>query len=175
MFSGGSLLCALQLSVKLWDGGCKASLTYWGERFTFFLNGNIIDLNVRVLCIYNNNGNHLFSQWKWKLLLLSIFQLMKIEAIVIVHFSADENWSYCYYCIFQPMKYWRTRFLLLPVKNTLVNPNVTLHANKHNSTEMVQIEGFLRLLENMNKIKRGPSNRHLFSKRAGVRLNWIFT
>ncbi|XP_057295818.1 GATOR complex protein DEPDC5-like isoform X1 [Hydractinia symbiolongicarpus] len=58
------------------------------------------------------------------------------------------------------MKYWRTRFLLLPVRSTPFAPREV--------DGMLQIEGFLRFLEGMNKIKRGTQNRQLFFSRAAT-------
>lgn len=60
------------------------------------------------------------------------------------------------------MKYWRTRLLLLPIRNT---PLITVPQSTYG---MQQIEGFLRFLEGINKIKRGSDHRQLFSTRVSM-------
>ena len=59
------------------------------------------------------------------------------------------------------MKYWRTRFLLLPVRNT------PLTSVSQENYGMEQIKGFLKFLEGINKIKRGNDQRQLFQTRVG--------
>ena len=59
------------------------------------------------------------------------------------------------------MKYWRSRFLLLPVKSTPLNPSVK-ETKKDQGNQMLKIEGFLRFLENINKIRRTYTSRPLF-------------
>ena len=64
------------------------------------------------------------------------------------------------------MKYWRSRFLLLPVRNTPLNPSVKEDKRNHQSDQMLKIEGFLRFLENINKIRRVYTSRPLFQTRV---------
>jgi len=64
------------------------------------------------------------------------------------------------------MKYWRTRFLLLPVKRTPLNPTVKEDKRNHHSDHMGKIEGFLRFLESVNKIRRSNNARSLFQTRV---------
>ena len=58
------------------------------------------------------------------------------------------------------MKYWRARFLLLPVRNTPIS------SEPQENNGMRQIEGFLRFLEGINKIRRSSEQRPIFQTRV---------
>ena len=64
------------------------------------------------------------------------------------------------------MMYFRTRFLLLPVRQVPLSTLV-----QTDNIVMQQVEGFIRFLEALNKIKRGSYNKDLFYCRVSA---WIF-
>ena len=59
----------------------------------------------------------------------------------------------------EQMKYWRTRFLLLPIRPAPYSTSPPIYDS------MKQIESFLKFLEGMNKIRRGSVKRQLFGCR----------
>eukprot|EP00794_Sanderia_malayensis_P014226 gene14226-15709_t len=79
--------------------------------------------------------------------------------------NANYNWNHLdhyvtgegedYDMLLEDMKYWRVRFLLLPVRD-----KSHADANYSGDTKMIEIEGFLRFIEGLNCIKR-PENRRL--------------
>lgn len=64
------------------------------------------------------------------------------------------------------MKYWRTRFLLLPIRQAPLSASPPVYDS------MQQIEAFLKFLEGMNKLKRGSVKRQLFIGRRVRRYDY---